>query len=180
MGFTSFNPSYGLGAQVRAILEDGRSGIAIGVGDRVVRCASRFLGVFLENLAAPLGRAQSPAVKIGEHFLGRGAESYTFDRADLGKTDQAQRQRLRLGGLLRFGPFPGLGGFLHGLWHRLTLSDSAKNSRVPAPAAGIGWRTTLGYPVLRGENPLRSGVQYWLDTCDYSLSPFLGCLQKFP
>src|ERR1700692_3655055 len=136
MGFTSFNPSYGLGAQVRAILEDGRSGIAIGVGDRVVHCASRFLGVFLENLAAPLGRAQSPAVKIGEHFLGRGAESYTFDRADLGKTDQAQRQGLQLGGLLRFGPFPGLGGLLHGLWHRLTLSDSAKNSRVHATAAG--------------------------------------------
>src|SRR5580704_8520241 len=136
MGFTSFNPSYGLygleeiqvrmGAQVRAILEDGRSGIAIGIGDRVVHYASRFLGMFLENLAAPLGRAQSPAVKIGEHFLGRGAESYTFDRADLGETDQAQRQGLRLGGLLRFGPFLGLGGFLHGLWHRLTLSDSAK------------------------------------------------------
>jgi hypothetical protein len=76
--------------------------------------ASRFLGVFLENLAAPLGRAQSPAVKIGEHFLGRGAENYTFDRADLGKTDQAQRQSLRLGGLLRLGPFLGLGGFFTG------------------------------------------------------------------
>ena len=104
-----------LGAQVRTILEDCRSGIAIGVGDRVVHCASRFLGVFLENLAAPLGRAQSPAVKIGEHFLGRGAESYAFDRADLGETGQAQRQGLRLGGLLRFGPFLGLGGLLHGL-----------------------------------------------------------------
>jgi hypothetical protein len=37
--------------------------------------------VFLKNLAAPLARAQSPAVKIREHFLGRGAQSYTFDRA---------------------------------------------------------------------------------------------------
>src|ERR1700688_4168497 len=143
MGFAARNPSYGLGAQVRAILEDGRSGIAVGVVDRVVHCASRFIGVFLENLAAPPGRAQSPAVKIGEHFLGRGAESYTFDRADLGKTDQAQRQRLQLGGLLRFGPFPGLGGFLHGLWHRLTLSDSAKIRGClqlqPASDGGLRW-----------------------------------------
>src|SRR5580692_6653917 len=122
---------------LRLLLEDGRSGIAIGVGDRVVHCASRFFGVFLENLAAPLGRAQSPAVKIGEHFLGRRAESYTFDRADLGETDQAQCQGLQLGGLLRLGPFLGLGGLLHGLWHRLTLSDSAKNSRVHATA----WRS---------------------------------------
>src|SRR5262250_1561812 len=51
---------------------------------------SSLLEVLLKNLAPPLGRAQSSAIKVGEHFLGRGTERDAFDSTDLGKTDQPQ------------------------------------------------------------------------------------------
>src|SRR5215471_6278184 len=82
-------------ANVRDILENGRAGIAVGIGYRVIHVRSMLAAEALRQCAPPLVRRQTPAIEIPEIVIRAAAQTDSLDRADLGEIPASQDIRAR-------------------------------------------------------------------------------------